>query len=141
MKSLRRQLSLGLTLSLVGLLTLQWVVVTFAIDHLIKERDALHQARQHVAGRIKDGEPVPTECHGVADMNQRIIGSVIHVKLARAREHAAEGGSTCLNMRDLDLAVRVKDRKIVAGEILCLLEDQIVAVKDRHASILACGGA
>ncbi|WP_029146593.1 sensor histidine kinase [Methylophilus sp. 5] len=38
MKSLRRQLSLGLTLSLVGLLTLQWAVVTFTIDHLIQSQ-------------------------------------------------------------------------------------------------------
>lgn len=36
MKSLRKQLSLGLTLSLVGLLTLQWAVVTFTIDHMIQ---------------------------------------------------------------------------------------------------------
>jgi len=38
MKSLRKQLSLGLTLSLVGLLTLQWAVVTFTIDHLIQSQ-------------------------------------------------------------------------------------------------------
>ncbi len=38
MKSLRRQLSWGLTLSLVGLLTLQWAVVTFIIDHLIQSQ-------------------------------------------------------------------------------------------------------
>lgn len=38
MKSLRRQLSWGLTLSLVGLLTLQWAVVTFTIDHLIQSQ-------------------------------------------------------------------------------------------------------
>ncbi|HCU85189.1 MAG TPA: ATP-binding protein, partial [Methylophilus sp.] len=38
MKSLRRQLSLGLTLSLVGLLTLQWAVVTFTIDHLVQSQ-------------------------------------------------------------------------------------------------------
>lgn len=38
MKSLRTQLSLGLTLSLVGLLTLQWAVVTFTIDHLIQSQ-------------------------------------------------------------------------------------------------------
>jgi signal transduction histidine kinase len=38
MKSLRRQLTLGLTLSLVGLLTLQWAVVTFTIDHLIQSQ-------------------------------------------------------------------------------------------------------
>lgn len=38
MKSLRKQLSLGLALSLVGLLTLQWAVVTFTIDHLIQSQ-------------------------------------------------------------------------------------------------------
>jgi len=38
MKSLRKQLSLGLALSLVGLLTLQWAVVTFTIDHLIESQ-------------------------------------------------------------------------------------------------------
>lgn len=38
MKSLRKQLTLGLTLSLVGLLTLQWAVVTFTIDHLIQSQ-------------------------------------------------------------------------------------------------------
>lgn len=38
MKSLRKQLSLGLVLSLVGLLTLQWAVVTFTIDHLIQSQ-------------------------------------------------------------------------------------------------------
>ncbi|HEY0907614.1 MAG TPA: ATP-binding protein, partial [Methylophilus sp.] len=36
MKSLRSQLSVGLALSLVGLLTLQWAVVTLTIDHLIQ---------------------------------------------------------------------------------------------------------
>ena len=38
MTSLRRQLSLGLALSLVGLLTLQWAVVTFMIDDLIQSQ-------------------------------------------------------------------------------------------------------
>lgn len=38
MRSLRKQLSLGLALSLVGLLTLQWAVVTFTIDHLIQSQ-------------------------------------------------------------------------------------------------------
>lgn len=46
MKSLRKQLSLGLTLSLVGLLTLQWAVVTFTIDHLIQSQMTARMQQQ-----------------------------------------------------------------------------------------------
>lgn len=46
MRSLRRQLSLGLTLSLVGLLTLQWAVVTFTIDHLIQSQMAARMQQE-----------------------------------------------------------------------------------------------
>lgn len=46
MKSLRKQLSLGLTLSLVGLLTLQWAVVTFTIDHMIQSQMAARMQQE-----------------------------------------------------------------------------------------------
>lgn len=69
MKSLRRQLSVGLTLSLVGLLTLQWVVVTFTIDHLtqsqMKER-MLQEAEALLAG-------VTVNARGQPMIEQRVV--------------------------------------------------------------------
>ena len=69
MKSLRRQLSLGLTLSLVGLLTLQWVVVTFAIDHLIQSQ--LTGRLQQEAEGLLAGISVNSQGQPVVD--QRLV--------------------------------------------------------------------
>lgn len=51
MKSLHRQLSVGLTLSLIGLLTLQWAVVTFTIDHLVQSQ-MIERMQQEAEGLL-----------------------------------------------------------------------------------------
>jgi signal transduction histidine kinase len=69
MKSLRKQLSLGLTLSLVGLLTLQWAVVTFTIDHLIQSQ--MMQRMQQEAEGLLPG--VTVNARGQPMLEQRLI--------------------------------------------------------------------
>lgn len=69
MKSLRRQLSLGLTLSLVGLLTLQWAVVTFTIDHLIQSQ--MTERMQQEAEGLLAG--VTVNARGQPVLEQRLM--------------------------------------------------------------------
>lgn len=69
MKSLRRQLSLGLTLSLVGLLTLQWAVVTFTIDHLIQSQ--MKERMQQEAEGLLAG--VTVNARGQPMLEQRLV--------------------------------------------------------------------
>jgi len=69
MKSLRRQLSIGLTLSLVGLLTLQWLVVTFSIDHLIQSQ--MTERMQQEAEGLLAG--VSVNSRGQPVMEQRLL--------------------------------------------------------------------
>ena len=69
MKSLRRQLTLGLTLSLVGLLTLQWVVVTYTIDYLIKSQ--LKERMQQEAEGLLAG--VTVNSRGQPVVEQRLV--------------------------------------------------------------------
>lgn len=69
MKSLRKQLTLGLTLSLVGLLTLQWVVVTFTIDHLIQSQ--MTERMQQEAEALLAG--VTVNSRGQPVVEQRLI--------------------------------------------------------------------
>ncbi|MEZ0210909.1 MAG: sensor histidine kinase [Methylophilus sp.] len=69
MKSLRRQLSLGLTLSLVGLLTLQWAVVTFTIDHLIQSQ-MTGRMQQEAEGLLAG---VTVNARGQPMLEQRLV--------------------------------------------------------------------
>ncbi|KQT41560.1 MULTISPECIES: sensor histidine kinase [unclassified Methylophilus] len=69
MKSLRKQLTLGLTLSLVGLLTLQWAVVTFTIDHLIQSQ--MTERMQQEAEALLAG--VTVNSRGQPVVEQRLI--------------------------------------------------------------------
>lgn len=69
MKSLHRQLSLGLALSLVGLLTLQWAVVTFTIDHLIQSQ--MTERMQQEAESLLAGIRVDT--HGQPVIEPRLV--------------------------------------------------------------------
>lgn len=71
MKSLRRQLTLGLTLSLVGLLTLQWAVVTFTIDHLIQSQ--MTERMQQEAEALLAG--VSANAKGQPMVEQRLVTS------------------------------------------------------------------
>jgi signal transduction histidine kinase len=71
MKSLRRQLTLGLTLSLVGLLTLQWAVVTFTIDHLIQSQ--MTERMQQEAEGLLAG--VTANAKGQPMVEQRLVTS------------------------------------------------------------------
>lgn len=69
MKSLRKQLSLGLTLSLVGLLTLQWAVVTFTIDHLVQSQ--MTERMQQEAEGLLAG--VTVNARGQPMVEQRLV--------------------------------------------------------------------
>lgn len=69
MKSLRKQLSLGLMLSLVGLLTLQWAVVTFTIDHLIQSQ--MTERMQQEAEGLLAG--VTVNARGQPMLEQRLV--------------------------------------------------------------------
>lgn len=69
MKSLRKQLSLGLMLSLVGLLTLQWAVVTFTIDHLIQSQ--MTERMQQEAEGLLAG--VMVNARGQPMLEQRLV--------------------------------------------------------------------
>ncbi|MFD1120926.1 sensor histidine kinase [Methylophilus flavus] len=69
MKSLRRQLSLGLTLTLIGLLTLQWAVVTFTIDHLIQSQ--MTERMQQEAEGLLAG--VTVNVRGLPMLEQRLV--------------------------------------------------------------------
>lgn len=72
MKSLRKQLTLGLTLSLVGLLTLQWAVVTFTIDHLIQSQ--MTERMQQEAEALLAG--VTVNSRGQPVVEQRLITAI-----------------------------------------------------------------
>ncbi|SDK36840.1 Signal transduction histidine kinase [Methylophilus rhizosphaerae] len=69
MKSLHRQLSLGLGLSLVGLLTLQWAVVTFTIDHLIQSQ--MTERMQQEAESLLAG--IRVDIHGQPVIEPRLV--------------------------------------------------------------------
>lgn len=69
MKSLHRQLSLGLALSLVGLLTLQWAVVTFTIDHLIQSQ--MTERMQQEAESLLAG--IRVDMHGQPVIEPRLV--------------------------------------------------------------------
>jgi signal transduction histidine kinase len=109
MKSLRRQLSLGLTLSLVGLLTLQWAVVTFTIDHLIQSQMTARM-QQEAEGLLAG---VSVNARGELTLEPRLIttnyqrpfsGSYFIVLL----DNAGKGGAQKIQSRswwDVDIPV------------------------------------
>lgn len=109
MKSLRRQLSLGLTLSLVGLLTLQWAVVTFTIDHLIQSQMTARM-QQEAEGLLAG---VSVNARGELTLEPRLIttnyqrpfsGSYFIVLL----DNAGKGGAQKIQSRswwDIDIPV------------------------------------
>lgn len=72
MRSLRKQLTLGLVLSLVFLLTLQWVVVTFTIDYLIRTQ-MVERMRQEAEGLLAG---LDINSQGQLTLSSRQDGSV-----------------------------------------------------------------
>ncbi|KQT34227.1 sensor histidine kinase [Methylophilus sp. Leaf414] len=119
MKSLRKQLTLGLTLSLVGLLTLQWAVVTFTIDHLIQSQmtERMQQEAEALLAGVtvnSRGQPVVEERLITASYQRPFSGRYFIVMIDEA--HKLQSRSAWdVNLPVMPLAVGQQQATHITG--------------------------